>query len=121
MSIQVSDGVPSRRAARRVRKCLSCIDPPVVIVFLTGRPTPCSRVRSSRWTAADSGHRAERHVRKSPSRGTSTGPRSSSQALKGRPTSEICRRHAALCLANTVLIIGKLLTWRDRYSPRSLP
>jgi transposase len=29
-----------------------------------------------------------------------------------------CHRHAALCLATTVLIIGKLLTWRDRYSPR---
>ena len=31
-----------------------------------------------------------------------------------------CHRHAALCLATTVLIIGKLLTWRDRYSPRRL-
>ena len=32
-----------------------------------------------------------------------------------------CHRHAALCLATTVLIIGKLLTWRDRYSPRRPP
>ena len=27
-------------------------------------------------------------------------------------------RHAALCLATTVLIIGKLLTYRDRWSPK---
>jgi len=27
-------------------------------------------------------------------------------------------RHAALCLATTILIIGKLLTYRDRWSPR---
>jgi transposase len=27
-------------------------------------------------------------------------------------------RHAALCLATTVLIIGRLLNWRDRWSPR---
>jgi transposase len=27
-------------------------------------------------------------------------------------------RHAALCLATTVLIIGKLLTYRDRWNPR---
>ena len=27
-------------------------------------------------------------------------------------------RHAALCLATTVLIIGKLITYRDRWSPR---
>jgi hypothetical protein len=26
-------------------------------------------------------------------------------------------RHAALCLATVVLIIGKLITWRDRWSP----
>jgi hypothetical protein len=26
-------------------------------------------------------------------------------------------RHAALCLATTVLIIGKLIDWRDRWSP----
>jgi hypothetical protein len=26
-------------------------------------------------------------------------------------------RHAALCLATVVLIIGKLLTWRNRWSP----
>lgn len=26
-------------------------------------------------------------------------------------------RHAALCLATTVLIVGKLLTHRDRWSP----
>ena len=29
-----------------------------------------------------------------------------------------CHRHAALCLATTVLIVGKLLTWRDRWDPR---
>jgi transposase len=29
-----------------------------------------------------------------------------------------CHRHAALCLATTVLIVGKLLAWRDRWSPR---
>ena len=28
-----------------------------------------------------------------------------------------CHRHAALCLATTVLIVGKLLNWRDRWSP----
>jgi len=27
------------------------------------------------------------------------------------------RRHAALCLATTVLIVGKLITYRDRWSP----
>jgi transposase len=27
-------------------------------------------------------------------------------------------RHAALCLATTVLIVGKLITYRDRWSPR---
>jgi hypothetical protein len=26
-------------------------------------------------------------------------------------------RHAALCLATVVLIIGKLITWRNRWSP----
>jgi hypothetical protein len=30
-------------------------------------------------------------------------------------------RHAALCLASTVLIIGKLIDWRDRWSPDSSP
>ena len=30
-------------------------------------------------------------------------------------------RHAALCLATTILIIGKLLTHRDRWSPKSAP
>jgi transposase len=29
-----------------------------------------------------------------------------------------CHRHAALCLAAVVLIVGKLLTYRDRWSPR---
>ncbi len=29
-----------------------------------------------------------------------------------------CHRHAALCLATTVLIVGKLITYRDRWSPR---
>jgi hypothetical protein len=27
-------------------------------------------------------------------------------------------RHAALCLATTILIVGKLLTYRDRWSPK---
>lgn len=26
-------------------------------------------------------------------------------------------RHAALCLATTVLIVGRLIDWRDRWSP----
>jgi hypothetical protein len=30
-------------------------------------------------------------------------------------------RHAVLCLATTILIIGKLLTHRDRWSPKSAP
>ena len=30
-------------------------------------------------------------------------------------------RHAALCLATTVLIVGKLLTYRDRWSPKRTP
>jgi len=30
-------------------------------------------------------------------------------------------RHAALCLAVTTLIIGKLIVWRDRYQPDSRP
>ena len=30
-------------------------------------------------------------------------------------------RHAALRLATTMLIIGKLLTYRDRWSPKSAP
>ena len=29
-----------------------------------------------------------------------------------------CHRDAALCLATTVLIVGKLLAWRDRWDPR---
>jgi hypothetical protein len=29
-----------------------------------------------------------------------------------------CHRHAALCLATTALIVGKLLSWRDRWDPR---
>jgi transposase len=28
-----------------------------------------------------------------------------------------CHRHAALCLATTILIVGKLITWRNRWSP----
>lgn len=28
-----------------------------------------------------------------------------------------CHRHAALCLATAILIVGKLITWRDRWSP----
>jgi len=27
-------------------------------------------------------------------------------------------RHAAICLAVTILIVGKLITWRDRYDPK---
>lgn len=27
-------------------------------------------------------------------------------------------RHAALCLATVILIVGKLITWRDRWSPK---
>ena len=159
MSIQESDEVSSRRAARRVRKCLSCIDPPVVIAFRTGRPTPLltSEVVATdprliaqglygTTAAVSTAHRHRGRYRE-------TGPRvSMSESVafrrvvtgrndmyasprrgdeyrapiviaspKGETDSEICRRHAALCLANTVLIIGKLLTWRDRYSPRSLP
>ena len=30
-------------------------------------------------------------------------------------------RHAALCLATTILIIGKLIDWRDRWSPELSP
>ena len=29
-----------------------------------------------------------------------------------------CHRHAALCLATTVLIVGELLNWRDCWGPR---
>ena len=32
-----------------------------------------------------------------------------------------CHRHAALSLATTVLIIGKLIDWRNRWSPDSRP
>lgn len=32
-----------------------------------------------------------------------------------------CHRHAALCLATTILIVGKLLTWRDRRTPMTPP
>jgi hypothetical protein len=28
-----------------------------------------------------------------------------------------CHRHAALCLATTVLIVARLIDWRDRWSP----
>ena len=33
------------------------------------------------------------------------------------PTAESRHRHAALCLATTILIIGKLIDWRDRWNP----
>jgi transposase len=38
--------------------------------------------------------------------------------LRRNTDRKICHRHAALCLATTVLIVGKLLTYRDRWSPR---
>lgn len=38
--------------------------------------------------------------------------------LRRNTDRKTCHRHAALCLATTVLIVGKLLTWRDRWSPR---
>ena len=31
---------------------------------------------------------------------------------------KICHRHAALCLATTVLIVGNLITHRGRHTPR---
>jgi hypothetical protein len=35
-----------------------------------------------------------------------------------RSTDRRCRhRHAALCLATTILIVGRLLDWRNRWSP----
>ena len=30
---------------------------------------------------------------------------------------KICHRHAALCFATTLLIIGKLIDWRNRWNP----
>jgi hypothetical protein len=38
--------------------------------------------------------------------------------LRRNTDRKMCHRHAALCLATTVLIVGKLLTLRDRRSPR---
>jgi transposase len=38
--------------------------------------------------------------------------------LRRNTDRKTCHRHAALCLATTVLIVGKLLTWRDRWDPR---
>jgi len=29
-----------------------------------------------------------------------------------------CHRHAALCLATAILIVGRLIDWRNRWSPR---
>jgi hypothetical protein len=28
-----------------------------------------------------------------------------------------CHRHAALCLATAILIVGRLIDWRNRWSP----
>ena len=42
-------------------------------------------------------------------------PSSSGDRLAGRRSRH---RHAALCFATTILIVGKLLTYRDRWSPR---
>jgi transposase len=38
--------------------------------------------------------------------------------LRRNTDRKICHRHAALCLATTILIVGKLLKFRDRWSPR---
>lgn len=35
--------------------------------------------------------------------------------LRRNTDRKICHRHAAICLAVTVLIVGKLLTYRDRH------
>jgi hypothetical protein len=35
--------------------------------------------------------------------------------LRRNTDRKICHRHAAICLAVTVLIVGKLLTHRDRH------
>ena len=35
--------------------------------------------------------------------------------LRRNTDRKMCHRHAAICLAVTVLIVGKLLTYRDRY------
>jgi transposase len=37
--------------------------------------------------------------------------------LRRNTDRKACHRHAALCLATVILIIGRLLTWRDRWSP----
>ena len=38
--------------------------------------------------------------------------------LRRNTDRRVRHRHAALCLATTILIVGKLLTYRDRWSPR---
>jgi hypothetical protein len=38
--------------------------------------------------------------------------------LRRNADRKYCHRHAALCLATTVLIVGKLLIWRLRWDPR---
>jgi transposase len=37
--------------------------------------------------------------------------------LRRNTDRKIRHRHAALCLATVILIVGKLITWRDRWSP----
>jgi hypothetical protein len=37
--------------------------------------------------------------------------------LRRNTDRKTCHRHAALCLATVILIVGKLITWRDRWSP----
>ena len=37
--------------------------------------------------------------------------------LRRKTDRKNCHRHAALCLAATILIVGKLITWRNRWSP----
>jgi transposase len=37
--------------------------------------------------------------------------------LRRNTDRKTCHRHAALCLATTILIVGRLLDWRDRWSP----
>jgi transposase len=41
--------------------------------------------------------------------------------LRRNTDRKTCHRHAALCLATTILIVGKLISYRDRWSPDSAP
>lgn len=43
--------------------------------------------------------------------------RSNYGQLRRNTDRKACHRHAALCLATVILIVGKLITWRDRWSP----